>query len=265
MTSGDDAIDAASPHAKPAAGIGIETVSVSKTFYPPAGMRELLRGRLRGAPVTALTDVSFRVARGEVICVMGENGAGKSTLLRILAGLLVPTSGRAQVAGLDVSVHGLQFRRRVGFIVGDERSFHWPLSGRHNLEYFGALHGYPSAEARARVGELLVRVGLEEAADRHFRTYSRGMRQRLALARGLLGDPEVLLLDEPTLGLDPRGARDLRKFLRRDVIESAGRTALIGTNDPAEARALADRVLLLARGRLVGEMEPARIEAELGL
>jgi ABC-2 type transport system ATP-binding protein len=243
----------------------IEVAGLGKTFHPPAGIQELFRGRLSGPPVNALADVSFRVGVGEVVCVMGENGAGKSTLLRILAGLLAPTSGHAHVAGLDVGVHGFEFRRRVGFVVGDERSFHWPLSGRHNLEYFGALHGYPAAEAHARVALLLDRVGLADVAERAFRTYSRGMRQRLALARGLLGDPQVLLLDEPTLGLDPRGARDLRLFFRRDVIEAAGRTAVIGTNDLSEARALADRVLLLAHGRLVGETVSAGIEAELGL
>jgi ABC-2 type transport system ATP-binding protein len=108
-------------------------------------------------------------------------------------------------------------------------------------------------------------VGLAEAADRRFKEYSRGMRQRLAVARGLLGDPTVLLLDEPTLGLDPRGARDLRAFLRDEVIRGAGRSAVVCSNDPGEARALADRVLFLERGRLRAEAPPERIEAELGL
>ena len=108
-------------------------------------------------------------------------------------------------------------------------------------------------------------MGLTAAADRLFREYSRGMRQRLALARGLLGEARVLLLDEPTLGLDPRGARDLRVFLRDDVVRGAGRTAIVCSNDPAEARALADRVLFLEKGRLRGDSTPDRIEAELGL
>jgi ABC-2 type transport system ATP-binding protein len=243
----------------------IAVTGLGKTFHPTAGMRELLRGRLTRPPVAALADVSFRVAAGQIVCLMGPNGAGKSTLLRILSGLLSPSTGHARVAGLDVLTHGLEFRRRVGFVVADERSFHWPLSGRHNLEYFGALHGYAAPDARARASELLMRVGLHEAADRPFRTYSRGMRQRLAMARGLLGAPDVLLLDEPTLGLDPIGARDLRRFLRNDVIRAAGRTAMVGTNDPGEARALGDRIFLLDRGRLIREIAPDRLDAELGL
>ena len=243
----------------------IAVAGLGKTFHPPAGVRELLRGRLTRSPVRALADVSFRVGAGEIVCLMGPNGAGKSTLLRILSGLLAPTTGYARVTGLDAATHGLEFRRRVGFVVGDERSFHWPLSGRHNLEFFGALHGYPVLEARERAADLLGRVGLDEVADRAFRTYSRGMRQRLAMARGLLGAPDVLLLDEPTLGLDPLGARDLRRFLRDDVIRGAGRTAIVGTNDPAEAKALGDRILLLDHGRLMRETVPARLDAELGL
>lgn len=239
--------------------------ALGKTFIPPGSVPDLLRGRLRGRPVEALSEVSFSVNTGEIVCIMGQNGAGKSTLLRILAGLLAPSRGEARVAGFDVARHHPQSRRRVSFIIGDERSFHWPLSGRHNLEYFGALYGYPAVEARERAQALLVRFGLEQAADRAFRTYSRGMRQRLALARGLLGSPEVLLLDEPTLGLDPIAARDLRRFLRDEVIRGGGRTALVGTNDPGEARALGDRVLLLERGRLIRESAPERLEEVLGL
>lgn len=243
----------------------IDATGIGKTFYPAASAADLLRGRLRQAPVQALTDVSLRVAPGEVLCLMGPNGAGKSTLLRILAGMLVPTVGRARVLGADLVTADAAFRRRVAFVVGEERSFHWPLSGRQNLAFFAALHGHAPGPARALAASLLERVGLADAADRPFSTYSRGMRQRLALARGLLGAPALVLLDEPTLGLDPHGARDLRRFLRDDVIRGGGRTAVIGTNDPAEARALGDRVLFLDRGHVRGEAPPERIEQELGL
>jgi ABC-2 type transport system ATP-binding protein len=238
---------------------------LGKVFRPPAGLGSMLRGRLFGAPLHALADVSLTVATGEIACVMGPNGAGKSTLVRILGGLLLPSSGHARAAGIDVVAGDSAFRRRVAFVVGDERSFHYRVSGRGNLHYFAALHGLTGVAGRRRAAELLERVGLGAAADRRYREYSRGMRQRLALARGLLGDPQVLLLDEPTLGLDPRGARDLRAFLRDDVIRKSGRTAIVCSNDPTEARALADRVLFLEGGRLRGEASPDRIEAELGL
>ena len=243
----------------------ISVASLGKVFHPPGGVRELVRGRLFRAPVQALADVSFEVGSGEIVCVMGANGAGKSTLARILGGLLLPSSGRARVAGGDVSHATSEFRRRVSYVVGDERSFHYQVSGRENLRYFAALHGLTGRDAGLRAAELIERVGLTAAADRPYKEYSRGMRQRLSIARGLLGDPAVLLLDEPSLGLDPVGARDMRRFLREETIRSAGRTALVCSNDPAEVRAMADRVLFLDGGRLRGESTPDRIEAELGL
>jgi ABC-2 type transport system ATP-binding protein len=238
---------------------------LGKTFHSPPGVKDLLRGRLRGRPVEALAGVSFQVAAGEIVCVMGPNGAGKSTLVRILGGLLLPSAGWARVAEIDAGAGTSEFRRRVAFVVGDERSFHFRVSGRGNLRYFAALHGLPRSQARRKADELLERVGLAAAADREYRAYSRGMRQRLAIARGLLGDPQVLLLDEPTLGLDPRGARDLRQFLRDEIVRGAGRTAIVCSYDPTEARAMADRVLFLTGGRLSGQAPPERIEAELGL
>jgi len=243
----------------------IEVEGLGKVFHAPGGLGDLLRGRLFRPPVEALADISFTVAPGEVVCMMGPNGAGKSTLARILGGLLLPSSGRVFVAGADARVATAAFRRRVAFVIGDERSFHFQVSGRENLYYFAALHGLPAREGRRRAAALLERVGLAEAADRRFKEYSRGMRQRLAIARGLLGDPAVLLLDEPTLGLDPRGARDMRIFLRDEVIRAPGRTAVVCSNDPNEARALGDRVLFLERGRLRSQALPDRIEAELGL
>jgi ABC-2 type transport system ATP-binding protein len=239
--------------------------NLCKTFRPPGGVRELLRGRLFLDPVPALRDISFEVRPGEILCVMGPNGAGKSTLLRILAGLLAPSSGSAEVAGHDAGRGGSVLRRDVSLVIGDERSFMWPISGRENLLFFAALHGLAPRAARARTDHLLARVGLTEVAGRRFHEYSRGMRQRLAVARGLLGHPRALLLDEPTLGLDPKAAHELRRFLRDEVVRGEGRTALVGSNDPGEVRALADRVLFLERGAVRAECEPERIAAFLGI
>jgi ABC-2 type transport system ATP-binding protein len=245
----------------------IEVAGLGKVFRPPGQLSDLLRGQLRGKDVVALRNLNFSVGKGEVAAVVGANGAGKTTLLRILAGLLSPSEGRAEVAGQDVGKRGSRsaFRQRVALVVAEERSFMWALTGRENLLFFAALHGFSRAIAAARTDALLERVGLEAARDRRYAEYSRGMRQRLALARGLLGDPEVLLLDEPTLGLDPVGARDLRRFLRDEIIEGNGRTAILGSNDPAEVAVLADRVLYLEAGRLTGESAPAELGQRLGL
>jgi ABC-2 type transport system ATP-binding protein len=243
----------------------IRAHGLEKEFRPPGGMRELLRGRLFGPPVPALRGVTLQVAEREIVCLMGPNGSGKTTLLRILSGLLLPTAGRAEIAGMDVANTGARLRRDVALVVGDERSFHGDLTGRENLLFFASLHGLSASEARSRSARLLARLGLSDAADRRFVVYSRGMKQRLAIARGLLGRGRVLLLDEPTLGLDPLAARDLRQFLRDEVIKGEGRTALVGSNDPVEVRALADRVLYLEGGTLRGESAPDAVEAWLGL
>jgi ABC-2 type transport system ATP-binding protein len=153
----------------------------------------------------------------------------------------------------------------VALVVGDERSFFTYLTGRENLHFFAALCGHSARDGRARSAELLERVGLADAAERRFSTYSRGMKQRMAIARGLLGSARVLLLDEPTLGLDPVSAIKLRRFLRDDVIKGEGRTALVGSNDPVEASMLADRVIYLERGALRGESPPDEVGRWLGL
>jgi ABC-2 type transport system ATP-binding protein len=201
---------------------------------------------LHGREIIALDGVSLELSRGEVLALMGPNGAGKSTLLRILAGLVLPTSGEAKVSG------------SVAFVVADERSFSWRLSGRHNLQFFASLYGYSGNEAKERIEQALADVDLLREADRSYREYSTGMRQRLALARGLLADAEVFLLDEPTRGIDPEAAHALRRFIREELVGRGGRTVVLATHDPHEAKELARRVAVLRGGRIERILEAHR-------
>src|SRR5262249_42818379 len=225
----------------------IDVSGLHKRFRSAARWRQILRGQLRGPEVVALDGVDLQVARGEVVGVMGPNGAGKSTLLRILAGLVLPTSGQAQAGG------------SVAFVVADERSFSWRLTGRHNLEFFAALYGYTTSDVARRVQAALERVDLYAQADRPFREYSTGQRQRLALARGLLADADIFLLDEPTRGLDPEAAHAVRGFVRDQLVRAQGRTVLLATHDLHEARELADRAAILRAGRIERTCAPADI------
>jgi ABC-2 type transport system ATP-binding protein len=202
----------------------------------------------RFGPTVALDGADLDVAPGEVVVILGPNGAGKSTLLRILGTTVLADAGTATVAGHDVVDAPREARRHTGMVLGDERSWYWRLSGRANLEFFGALHGFSRAHQRQRAGELLEVVHLDEAADRRFDGYSAGMRARLSLARALLVAPAVLLLDEPTSALDPIVGGELRSLIR-DRAHVEQRAVLWVTHDLEEAVAVADRVVVFEHGR----------------
>ena len=214
------------------------------------------RGKVRAVDALDLT-----VARGEVVGLLGHNGAGKTTTVRLLAGVLTPTSGSARVFGLDPAVDGVAVRSRVG-VSTETPAVDDRLSGRAGLTAYADLHGVPVAQVRARVDELLASFDLAEAADRKVGTYSRGMRQRLALARALLHDPELMFLDEPTAGLDPVAARAVADRIR--ALRGEGRSVVLCTHDLAQAQALCDRVVVLEHGRVVASGAPSALAAELG-
>ncbi|MGH2405608.1 MAG: ABC transporter ATP-binding protein [bacterium] len=226
----------------------VETWGLGKTFSAPPWPLAL-GGGPRGRAVRALHDVTLRIERGEVVGLLGPNGAGKTTLLRILATLVLPSEGRAQVAGADLLGAGGEVRRAVGLAAGQERGFYWRLSGRDNLEFFAGLLGLPRVEARRRSRVALEAVDLLPHAGEVVERYSAGMRQRLGIARALLGDPQVLLLDEPTRSLDQDAAARTHALIRRMASES-NTTVLLATHQPAEAAALCRRVAILAEGML---------------
>lgn len=227
----------------------IEVRELDKSFAARAGLFDLLRGRWRGAPIKVLRGIELSVDEGECVALLGPNGAGKSTLLKCLAGLLSPTSGRATVAGHDVALADAALRVDAAYIAGDARSFSWRISGRANLRFFAALYGHTDDAARTKVDDVLERVGLDEAArDRPVAEYSTGMRQRLALARGFLAEPKVWLLDEPTVGLDPKGAREVLDYMRAHYVGHAA--VIMATHSLDHARAIATRAIVLRDGRV---------------
>jgi len=199
--------------------------------------------------VMAVEDVSFEVKSGELFGLLGPNGAGKTTIVKMLATLLIPTQGVARIQGFDVVKEADQVRKRIGFIFGGERGLYWRLSGIDNLRYFGSLYHVDPDVMKKRIPYLLELVGLDGRGKERVGGYSRGMKQRLHVARTLLHDPEVLFLDEPTIGLDPVGAREFRQVIRD--LQSENKTILLTTHYMFEADALCQRIAVLNQGRIV--------------
>jgi ABC-2 type transport system ATP-binding protein len=239
--------------------LAIDARDLVKRYPKARKWRDAVRLRPRES-VEALRGLSLQVPRGTVHGLLGANGAGKTTLLKVLATLVLPTSGEARVEGHDVLTRGDAVRASLGLVVAEERSFYWRLSGRDNLFFFAALHDL-SGPARARqVDELLAVVGLEESARRPYREYSSGMRQRLSIARGLLASPRVVLMDEPTRALDPPSAAWIRRFVRETLVGERGATVLLATHDLLEAETTCDRLSLVEGGRIVAEGTPAELK-----
>jgi ABC-2 type transport system ATP-binding protein len=197
-----------------------------------------------------LDGIDLRVPRGSVFAMLGPNGAGKTTTVRILATLVAPDAGRAQVAGHDVVTERHEVRRRIS-LTGQYAAVDEPQTGRENLEMIGRLLRMPAGAARARAAELLARFDLVEAGNRRVATYSGGMRRRLDLAASLVGDPEVVFLDEPTTGLDPRSRQAMWEIVTE--LTASGVTVFLTTQYLDEADALADRIAVLDGGRIVAE------------
>jgi len=208
--------------------------------------------------IPAVTDVSFSVQSGELFGLLGPNGAGKTTTVKMLATLLVPTSGTARVAGFDVERESREVQRRIGFIFGGERGLYWRLSGEDNLRYFASLYHVDPNTARKRIPQLLSLVGLDGRGNEKVEGYSRGMKQRLHVARTLLHDPPILFLDEPTIGLDPVGARDFRQVIRS--LKDEGKTILLTTHYMYEADLLCERIGVIDRGRIVAMNSPGELK-----
>jgi ABC-2 type transport system ATP-binding protein len=207
--------------------------------------------RRKAIDVEAVKGISFDVRPGELFGLLGPNGAGKTTTIKMLTTLLLPTAGSAQVMGYDLVDDTVEVRKRIGYVFGGEGGLYDRISGLDNLRFFAELYGVEPDAQRPRISAMLELVGLAGREREKVEGYSRGMRQRLHIARGLLHDPPVLFLDEPSLGLDPVGARELRRTIA-ELVE-AGKTVLMTTHYMFEADALCDRIAVINGGRIVAE------------
>ncbi len=212
-------------------------------------------------PMRALDGVSFEVAPGEVLAYLGPNGAGKTTTIKLLCGLLQPDAGEMMVCGLDVGREPVQVKARIG-VAPDESNLYPELTCRRNLEHLGELYGLKRRPRKQKAAALLEAFDLTERAETPFRHLSRGLKRRLVLAAALVHEPEVIFLDEPTIGLDVPSARALRSLIRR--LNQKGTTIFLTTHNLIEAEELSDRVLIILRGRLAASGTPSQIRQRVG-
>lgn len=223
----------------------IQTEQLTKRFPKSPGWR--LKTRELEPPAVDHVDLSIR--DGELFGLLGPNGAGKTTLIKLLCTLILPTSGRASLFGYDLHQED-EIRAQIGLVTSDERSFFWRLTGRQNLDFFASLNGLYALTAKERVNSVLRQVDLLDVADKQFQVYSTGMRQRLAIARALLKEPQILFLDEPTRGLDPNASSNLHELIR-SLARNKEKTIFLTTHDLNEASDLCDRIAIMDDGKIL--------------
>jgi len=236
--------------------VAIETRDLGRVFKPP---RKILKrkknpngeGNPSEGPVTALDRVTTRIHQGELFGLLGPNGAGKTTLIKILCTLLLPTSGQAWVAGHDISKDPFPIRERINMVSGGETSGYGLLTTRENIWMFSQFYGVPSKVAKARIDELFKTFGLWDKRDAKVRTLSSGQRQKMNMVRGFVTDPDILFLDEPTLGLDVNASRVIREYVKDWVRKQSGKTVLLTTHYMMEADEMCDRIAIIDHGHIL--------------
>ena len=244
----------------------IETINLTKTFLSEKEeeskklLDHLMRRDRKHEIKVAVDHVNMKVGSGELFGLLGPNGAGKTTMIKMLCTLIYPTEGTALVNGYDVRKEGFMVRRSISTVLGPERGFWWRLSGRQNLEFLAAMYDVPRSVAAKRIGELLKLLDMERDADRTFQKYSMGQKRKLTLAKALLPDAAVLLLDEPTIGLDPTISRDIRKFIREKVVREDGKTVLLTTHYMEEADQICDKIAIIHEGKVAAVGTPSEIK-----
>jgi len=222
----------------------IEIKNVSRTYNGTVGVV-----KKKKEIVTAIKDMSFDVYKGEIFGLLGPNGAGKTTTIKMMTTLLTPTTGTITILGHDCTTDPKLIRPLINFVFGGERNLYWRLSAQDNLEFFADLYLVSRDKQKTIIPKLLKRVGLYDVKDRKVEAFSKGMKQRLQIAKALLNEPKILFLDEPTIGLDPVGARDLRDIIRE--IASNDTTVVLTTHYMPEAEELCDRIAIVNQGELI--------------
>jgi len=239
--------------------IVVKCEGITKYYPSPLSISSILKLKFKRRRKLVLDDIEFSVRRGEIFGIIGPNGAGKTTTVKILCNLTTPTSGKASVCGYDVQRDSREVIKRIGYCLSEERSFFWRLTGRQNLEFFSDLMEIPPETATVRIEELANLFNLSDAIDERFLAYSSGMKQKMAIVRSLLTNPDVIFMDEPTRGLDPGASLKLRNLITEYVNESE-KTAIITTNRVGDIEALCQRVMVLNKGRMIasGNIEEIR-------
>ncbi|HLE46575.1 MAG TPA: ATP-binding cassette domain-containing protein [Thermoplasmata archaeon] len=245
--------------------VAIETRDLVRIFKPP---RKLLRrkknpdvnGSEPEGPVTALDNVTTQIREGELFGLLGPNGAGKTTLIKILSTLLLPTSGQAWVAGYDVAKDPFPIREKINMVSGGETSGYGLLTARENIWMFSQFYGVQSKVAKERIDELMHTFGLWDKRDAKVRTMSSGQRQKMNMIRGFVTDPEILFLDEPTLGLDVNASRVIREYVKDWTRKRRGKTVLLTTHYMMEADEMCDRIAIIDHGRILACDTPENLK-----
>lgn len=236
----------------------LEVEKLTKDFIPPLSFTKLIKLDFRHRrPTRALEDVSFSLKKGQILGVLGPNGAGKTTLLKIIATLILPDKGSVIVNGWHLGIDDNKIKSFIGLVSSQERSFYWRLTGRQNLDFFASMYGLKNAKEKV---EELFKLFAIDYQDNRFDSYSTGMKQKFALIRGLLNDPELLLLDEPTKSLDYTTALNLRNFIKENLVRKEEKTVIFTTHHMDEALDFCDLFMILHKGKLfaLGTLEELR-------
>lgn len=239
-------------------GKAIEVTDLKKVFH--TRKKKFFR-TFEKKEFKAVDGLSFDIYKGEIFGLLGPNGAGKTTTIKMITGLLKPTSGYVRVMGTDVDKKPMDALSKIGTVLAGDRSIYWKLTGRENLEYFAALYGCSRSEAKNRAAKILDRLGLNEKADELVEKYSTGMKQKIALGKALIPNAPVVLLDEPTLGLDPQSALNLRQIILD--IKNEGRTVLLTTHYMEEADFLCDRIAIVDGGKIIALDTPSNLKKSM--